>query len=93
MSSDNPRLEKLLEKQKQIQNRIKQIQLKENAERRKFETRRKILLGVMFHQMIVEGRIPNTLFNEFLNKQIKTERDREVFDGYLKEFSTWKPKT
>ena len=35
MNSENSRLEKLLEEQKQIENRIKQIQVKKNFQKRK----------------------------------------------------------
>ena len=35
MNSENSRLEKTLEEQKQIENRIKQIQVKKNSQKRK----------------------------------------------------------
>ena len=89
MGSGNVRLDKLLEQKQTIENRIKEIQLVESKQRRKFETRRKILLGTMLHKMVVEGRIPHRMFDEFLKGL--SDRDRAVFDGYLDEFSTWKP--
>ena len=48
MTSEDSRLEKLLKERKQIENRIKQVQAKKNAQKRKLDTRQKILFGVMF---------------------------------------------
>ena len=84
------RLEREQEKIRVAQANINRLLATEKEKQRKYDTRRKVLLGVMFQEMIVEGRIPDKLFNEFLEKYLN-ERDRSVFDGYLQEFSTWKP--
>jgi hypothetical protein len=84
------RLEREQEKIRIAQANINKILASEKEKQRKQDTRRKVLLGVMLQEMIAEGRIPDKLFNEFLEKYL-TERDRSVFDGYLQEFSTWKP--
>jgi hypothetical protein len=89
MTPDTSKLEKLRQQKERIENRIKLIQNKESAQKRKLETRRKILLGVMFHQLVVDGRITDQTFNKCLDRI--DERDRHIFDGYLKEFSTYKP--
>lgn len=78
-------LEREREKIRIAQENISRLLAQQKQERRKFETRRKVLLGVMLQEMIVEGRIPDKLFNEFLEKSFN-ERDRSVFDGYLDEF-------
>ena len=84
------RLEREQEKIRIAQTNINRILADEKEKQRKHDTRRKVLLGVMFQEMIAEGRIPHQLFNEFLEKYLN-ERDRSVFDGYLQELSTWKP--
>ena len=84
------RLEREQEKVRIAQTNIDKILATEKEKQRKYDTRRKVLLGVILQGMIAEGRIPDKLFNEFLEKYL-TERDRSVFDGYLQEFSTWKP--
>lgn len=84
------RLEREQEKIRIAQANINRILADEKEKQRKQDTRRKVLLGVMFQEMIAEGRIPHQLFNEFLEKYLN-ERDRSMFDGYLQEFSTWKP--
>lgn len=84
------RLEREQEKIRVAKENINRILASEKEKQRKQDTRRKILLGVMLHEMIVDGRIPEKLFDEFLAKYLN-ERDRAVFDGYLKKFSTWQP--
>ena len=39
MASEDSRLEKLLKERKQIENKIKQVQAKKNAQKRKLDTR------------------------------------------------------
>ena len=83
------RLEREQEKIRIAQANIDRLLVTENEKQRKWDTRRKILLGTMLQRMIVEGRIPHRMFDEFLGNL--NNRDRAVFDGYLDEFSTWKP--
>ena len=83
MNSENYRLEKLLEERKQIENRIKQIQAKENSQKRKLDTRWKILFGVMFEKLVVEGRIKDETIAQLINEHLKTDRDRDLVRSYL----------
>lgn len=92
MGTEKTRLEKAQEQEKQARERVKKILKTESKERRKFENRRKVLLGIMFHKLVIEGRIPEQLFNECLDKYLTLERDRKVFDNYMSEFSTHQPK-
>lgn len=87
MGTEKTRLEKAQEQEKQAHERVKKIMKTESKDRRKFENRRKILLGIMFHKMVIEGRISQQLFDECLAKYLTLERDKKVFDGYLSEFS------
>ena len=83
MSSENSRLERLLEERKQIENRIKQIQAKKNSQKRKLDTRRKILFGVMFEKLVVEGQIKDETIIQLINENLKTDRDRDLVGNYL----------
>ena len=83
MNSEDSRLEKLLKERKQIENRIKQIQAKKNSQKRKLDTRRKILFGVMFEKLVVEGRIKDETIAQLINEHLKTERHQNLVRSYL----------
>jgi hypothetical protein len=92
MSSENPRLEKLLEQRGKIENRIKQIHAKETAQKRKLDTRRKILFGVMFEGLIAEGRIREETINRAIEKHLTSDRDRELVRNHLANLRKPDPK-
>lgn len=83
MASENTRLEKLLEQRGKIENRIKQIQAKENAQKRKFDTRRKILLGVIFEGLLTDNQVTEETINLAINDYLKSDRDRDLIKKYL----------
>ena len=83
MSGEKLKLEKLLEQRKQIENRIKQIQAKENSQKRKVDTRRKILFGVMLEKLIAEGEIENEIIAKAIDNYLTTDRDRDLIKNYL----------
>ena len=83
MNSENSKLEKLLEERKQIENRIKQIQAKKNSQKRKLDTRQKILFGVMFQGIIVDNRVNEEVINSAINGYLKNDRDRDLIKNYL----------
>ena len=83
MSGEKSKLEKLLEQRKQIENRIKQIHAKENSQKRKLETRRKILFGVMLEKLIAEGEIENEIIAKAIDEHLKKDRDRDLVKNYL----------
>ena len=83
MNIENPKLEKLLKERQQIENRIKQIQAKKNSDKRKLDTRRKILFGVMFQKLIAEGQIENETITKAIENYLTTDRDRDLIKNYL----------
>jgi large subunit ribosomal protein L7/L12 len=83
MSSENPRLEKLLEQRGKIENRIKQIHAKETAQKRKIDTRRKILFGVMFEGMLADNRVKEKTINSAIDGYLKNDRDRDLIKNYV----------
>ncbi|NJR31729.1 MAG: mobilization protein [Chamaesiphon sp. CSU_1_12] len=76
-------MEKLLEQRGKIENRIKQIQAKENAQKRKFDTRRKILLGVIFEGLLTDNQVTEETINLAINDYLKSDRDRDLIKKYL----------
>jgi F0F1-type ATP synthase assembly protein I len=83
MTNENPRLLKALQQKERAEKTIKKIKAQENAESRKLDTRRKILLGVMLEKMLIDGCVTPAVFGDYLEKFMKNERDHKVFDGYL----------
>jgi hypothetical protein len=85
MGSGNVRLDKLLEQQKLIEGRIKEIQVTQGKEQKKLQDRQKILLGVMFQKMISDKVCRTETFTKYaatLNK-----RDRKVVEDYWASLS------
>ncbi len=73
----NDRIEKLLDKKKEIEREISRIRARENAEKRKEDTRRKIIAGALFLRLAesdsdIKNRLTSSI--EFL-----PERDRKLF--------------
>lgn len=80
MGSENVRLDKLLEKQKVLENRIKKIQITQSKAQKKLQDRQKVLLGVMFQKMISDKVCRAETFNKYA--AILSERDRKVVNDY-----------
>ncbi len=85
MGSGNVRLDKLLEQQKVIEGRIKEIQISESKERRKLQDRQKVLLGVMFQKMITDNVCKAETFTKYA--ATLSERDRKVVEDYWANLS------
>ena len=83
MASENVRLEKLLEQRGKIENRIKQIQARDNAQKRKIDTRVKVLFGVMFQGLLADNRVKSETINTAIMGYLKTDRDRDLIKNYL----------
>lgn len=73
------KLDKLLERQKQIQEQIKQVKVKESAKKRKDETRRKILVGAAILEEIEAGGFSEEELHRILHARLKRVSDRELF--------------
>ena len=83
MASENVRLEKLLEQRGKIENRIKQIQARDNAQKRKIDTRVKVLFGVMFQGLLADNRVKSETVNTATMEYLKADRDRDLIKNYL----------
>lgn len=86
-SNAQAKLETLTKRKQKIANQIKQIQSKEGADKRKLDTRRKILLGAIFEKLIIEQKIQTNDVNEWLKEYLTRNRDRELFEGYLESLN------
>jgi len=83
MSSENPRLGRLLDRRNQIQNQIKQIQARENTQKRKLETRRKILCGVILQGMLADNLITEEAIISAIDSYLTNDRDLDLIKNYL----------
>ena len=93
MATKEERLKALEQKQAQIKAQIQAIKARDNAQERKDDTRRKVLLGgfvlaqmkkkgIGYNQMTYEdARFVDTLNND---------RDRALFGGEARPFSRWR---
>lgn len=73
------RLEKLLERKAQLDNRIKRIQAKEKTQERKRDTRRKILIGGTILALVKRGEWTEAQLVAMLDRGLSQQRDRLLF--------------
>lgn len=72
-------LEKLLLQEKQLKEKIKLAQTKENDKQRKLDTRKKILIGAVILEKVKRGEWPEDKLQQMLDKELIHERDRVLF--------------
>ena len=80
MAQASSKLEKLLEKQRQLEAQISQITAREKEEERKKDTRRKILIGGAVLASFRRGDFPKDRLITLLDKRLTSDRDRALFD-------------
>lgn len=79
-SRGSEKLERLLKQQEQLKAQIALLQAREKEEERKKDTRRKILLGGIILAKVKRGEWPQAKLVELLDRELKEERDRVLFD-------------
>lgn len=79
-SNHQEKLERLLKQQEQLKAQIALLQAREKTEERKKDTRRKILLGGIILAKVKRGEWPQAKLVELLDRELKEERDRVLFD-------------
>lgn len=89
MASD---LEKLLEKQKKLDAQIQAIRAREKEADRKLDTRRKILIGGAVLAMVKRGDWAKEKFDNLIDREILSAKDRALFGLGAKEGSDDKNK-
>ena len=79
------RLEELLKKREQLNAQIQKARSRESAQKRKEDTRRKILLGALMMQMMEKGELERDKILKKLDGFLTRDIDRKLFDLPLKE--------
>ena len=74
------RLEQLLKKKEELNAQIQKIKAKEAAQKRKEDTRRKILLGALMMEMMDRGELDKDKIRYRLDGFLTREIDRKLFD-------------
>lgn len=74
------RLEDLLKKREQINAQIQKARARQNAQERKEDTRRKILLGALVKEMMANGELDEAMILKRLDGFLTREIDRKLFD-------------
>lgn len=74
------KLDSLTKKRDQINAQIQAIKAREQAQHRKDDTRRKVLIGGVVLKMLKTGEMPQERLNQILNKHLEKEADRALFN-------------
>ncbi len=74
------KLAALTAKRDQINARIQALKAKEQAQKRKEDTRRKVLIGAVVLKMLKTGEMPKERLTAMLDKNLDSDRDRMLFD-------------
>ncbi len=78
------KLEKLLEKREQLNAEIQKARARETAQKRKEDTRRKILLGALVIEMMDKGELDDGVIMKRLEGFLTRDIDRKLFDFPIK---------
>ena len=73
-------LETLNQKRDQLNARIQTIKQRQQAQQRKDDTRRKIILGGLLLEYLADGTVDHALVTWDLDQRLRRERDRALFD-------------
>lgn len=73
------KLDTLTEKRDQLNAQIQAVRAREQAQKRKDDTRRKVLIGGVVLKMLKTGEMPQERLNQILDKHLDSERDRTLF--------------
>ena len=74
------RLKKLLEKREQLNAEIQKARARETAQKRKEDTRRKILLGALVIEMMDKGELDDGVIMKRLEGFLTRDIDRKLFN-------------
>ncbi len=87
------KLEELLEKRKKLDALIQQAKAKEAAQKRKDETRRKILVGAAVLEAVAAGSFPEEDLKKILDTRLVRPGDRALFGLPQPKRSSSSPRT
>lgn len=75
--TNSKQLEQLTQKRQQIDERIQQLRQRENAEKRRADTRRKVIIGGVILRLVKTGVLKPEQLTGMLNQNVTDPRDRE----------------
>lgn len=73
------KLDALTKKRDEINAQIQAIKAREQAQHRKDDTRRKVLIGGVVQKMLKTGEMPQERLNQILDKHLEKDTDRALF--------------
>jgi large subunit ribosomal protein L7/L12 len=76
----NKRLEQLLKRREELNAQIQKIKAQEASQKRKSDTRRKILLGALVMEMMDSGELDKNKIMKRLDGFLTRDIDRSLFD-------------
>ncbi|NJO94235.1 MAG: hypothetical protein HC820_07580 [Hydrococcus sp. RM1_1_31] len=76
----NKRLEQLLKRREELNAQIQKIKAQEASQKRKSDTRRKILLGALMMEMMERGELDKNKIVKRLDGFLTRDIDRSLFD-------------
>jgi len=74
------KLDRLTEKRQQLNAQIQAIKAKENQQKRKEDTKRKVLIGSVVMKMLETGEMPKERLMQILGTHLTRDADRALFD-------------
>ena len=74
------KLAALTAKRDQINAQIQALKAKDQAQKRKADTRRKVLIGAVVLKMLKTGEMPQERLTAMLDKNLDSDRDRMLFE-------------
>lgn len=73
------KLQRLQEKRDQLNAQIQSVRAREQAKKRKEDTRKKVLVGAMIMDKVERGEWPKDKLHDALDQYLTRDRDRELF--------------
>ena len=74
------KLDQLTQKREQLNAQIQAIKSKEAIQKRKDDTRRKVLIGGVVMKLLRTGEMPEDRITKMLDKHLEKDADRALFD-------------
>ena len=78
--SAEEKLKKLEEKQAKLRSEIQQAKAKISKDKRKQDTKKKILIGAMILSKVADGEWPEPRLKSAMDKYLDKDSDRALFD-------------
>lgn len=67
-------------KAREIERKMQSVRAKQQAEQRKLDTRRKVLVGAMVLEQVERGEWPQERFTAAMDRFLTRDNDRALFD-------------